>query len=829
MICLEWKLLSQAAVLVIWSSSVVIAFDSPVVSFIEKHCVACHGVDSPAARLCLDELALDFEDPAKAAVWTRVYDKVVSGEMPPPSEEPPGFDDRSSFTRELRSELHTFSLRRQLTEGRVVFRRLNRIEYENTLRDLLDMPIHVRDLLPEDGVSAGFDTVSSALEISPTHLVRFQQAADAALTAAITTTPPNALHEKFTGKEWYEREVKGGRKWVPRGAAPEGDAVVLYHQTRQHWEMNVMPSREIRLPGLYRIRMTAAARNTGGKPLPIRFGWEWMPANTQLSHIISYRDVPADRPTTIELTFEVHPSATTRRVGVTAYTLPTLPGEDASAADWTNAPGLVVHDYEIEGPLGGWPSPGHRILFGDLPLEPQSFAAARAAGEPVPAANWMTWPAHVFEQNPLVPLSTDPKADAKRLIRSFLPRAFRRPVQAGETEYFVKFAHDRIARGVPFGEAVLAAYKAVLCSPHVLFLPAKPGPLSDHALASRLSYFLWSSTPDAELLAVADQGKLHQPVSLRVQVERMLNDPKSTRFVENFTGQWLDLRKVFVMKPDEHYHEYDDSLGWSLPQETTNVFTEMLKADRSVTEFIDSDWTFANQRLAKHYGIPNVVGMEFRRVALKPEFHRGGIMTHAAILKATANGSYTSPVKRGVWVLDRLIGTPPDPPPPDVAAIEPDIRGAITLRQQLEKHRALPNCAGCHAKIDPPGFALESYDVIGGWRQQYRSADHGRIRPLENYPELKPVHFTAPVETASVTAAGAPFNNLDDYKQLLLQDPEQIARTIARKLLIYGTGADIQFADREVIEQIVTASKKKNRGLRTVLHEVIQSRVFLNK
>jgi hypothetical protein len=233
--------------------------------------------------------------------------------------------------------------------------------------------------------------------------------------------------------------------------------------------------------------------------------------------------------------------------------------------------------------------------------------------------------------------------------------------------------------------------------------------------------------------------------------------------------------------------------------------------------------------LAKHYGIADVFGMEFRKVALKPEYHRGGVMTHASILKATANGSYTSPVKRGVWVLERIIGTPPDPPPPDVAAIEPDIRGATTLRQQLEKHRALSTCAGCHAKIDPPGFALESYDVIGGWRQEYRAAQHGTVKPLVNYPELKHVYFSAPVETASTTAAGEPFNDLDDYKRLLLKDPEQIARTVARKLLIYGTGADIEFADRESIEQIVAAARKKNLGLRTLLHEVIQSRVFLNK
>ena len=804
--------------------------DSVVAQFTEAYCVSCHGAADPKGTLNLDGLATAFDDPAKAAVWVRVYDKVVNGEMPPKRQSQPEPDERTKFTDHLRDKLHAASLKRQQTDGRVVVRRLNRIEYENTLRDLLGTQVHVRDVLPEDGASAGFDTVSAGLETSPTHLVRHQQAVDKSLAAAVTTAPANEVREKFTGKEWVDREAKANRKALLRATAVEGDTAVLYHQTVQHHELNVLHGTSLYgRTGQYRIRLTAQARNTGGRPLPLKFTWEWKPGNTQLTHIVAIRDVPADKPATIEVVFDMQHAGGEYRVGAAAYTLPLLPDEKAPQPDRKIAPGLVVFDYEIEGPVSGWPSPGHKTMFDDLPLEPRSFAEARATSKPIPTDDWKKWPAREFVKNPLVPVSADPKADADRLIRAFVPRAFRRPVTPAEIDYFVKFAHDRLARGVPFGEAVLAAYKAVLCSPHVLFLPAKPGLLDDHALAARLSYFLWSSTPDDELLAVAAKGELRRPAVLRAQVERMLDSPKIERFIENFTGQWLDLRKVLTMKPDEHYAEYDDALGWSMPFETTRFFTEMLTADRGVTEFVHSDWTFVNERLAKHYGIPDVFGMAFRKVALKPEYHRGGVMTHAAVLKSTANGSYTSPVRRGVWVLERIIGQPPDPPPPDVPAIEPDIRGAKTLRMQLEKHRALPTCAGCHAKIDPPGFALESFDVIGGWRTEYRTVGSGTLRRIPNYPELKSGYFAAPVETASITASGDQFKDVEEYKSLLLKDPDQIARTVARKLLVYGTGADIQFADRRDVEEIVAAARKKKHGLRTLVHEVVQSRVFLTK
>ena len=267
-----------------------------------------------------------------------------------------------------------------------------------------------------------------------------------------------------------------------------------------------------------------------------------------------------------------------------------------------------------------------------------------------------------------------------------------------------------------------------------------------------------------------------------------------------------------------------------MPNETLRFFEEILQNDRSLTDFAHSDWTILNERLAKHYGIPGVFGGELRLTKLPSNCHRGGVLTHASVMKVTADGTKTSPVLRGKWVLDRILGQPPAPPPANVSAIEPDIRGATTIRQQLDKHRAIESCAACHRHIDPPGFALESFDVIGGWRDFYRGTVYKReaVVKLANYPGREVIRGLD-VEQGGVTADGRPFRDIDEYKQILLADKDQLARNLAEKLLIYATGAEIQFADRAVVEQLVEKSREKNYGFRSLLHDMVQSRIFLNK
>jgi hypothetical protein len=308
----------------------------------------------------------------------------------------------------------------------------------------------------------------------------------------------------------------------------------------------------------------------------------------------------------------------------------------------------------------------------------------------------------------------------------------------------------------------------------------------------------------------------------------MLRDAKAAAFTENFVGQWLGLRDIDATMPSHIlYPEYDDMLRASMLRETYLFFEELLRNDLSLANFVSSDFTMLNGRLAKHYGIPGIEGWQFRKVALPPGSHRGGVLTMASVLKVTANGTYTSPILRGAWVLDRILGTPPPRPPEGVAAVEPDIRGATTIRQQLAKHREVPSCATCHVRIDPPGFALESFDVIGGWREYYRSTGNGKQVVVDG--RRMPYLQGKKVDPADVLPDGRRFRDIDELKQLLLQDRDQLARALAGRLVTYATGAAPQAADEPALEAIVRNVRGRDYGLRSLVHEVVQSRVFLEK
>jgi hypothetical protein len=312
------------------------------------------------------------------------------------------------------------------------------------------------------------------------------------------------------------------------------------------------------------------------------------------------------------------------------------------------------------------------------------------------------------------------------------------------------------------------------------------------------------------------------------QVERMLANPKAAALTENFVGQWLGLRDIDFTEPDRRlYPEYDDLLKASMVKEATLFFDEVLKNDLSLTNLVAADFAFLNQRLAKHYGIPGVSGWEFRKVPLPPESHRGGVLTMAGVLKVTANGTTTSPVVRGAWVLDRILGTPPHPPPAGVPAVDPDIRGATTIREQLAKHRAAAECAACHAQIDPPGFALESFDVIGGWREHYRSV--GRGEPVTIDGRRMPYAQGLKVEPADVLVDGRRFGDIDELKALLLKDKDQLARALTAKLVTYATGRAPDATDQPAVEAIVGRAKEKGYGLKSLIHDITQSPLFQEK
>lgn len=452
-------------------------------------------------------------------------------------------------------------------------------------------------------------------------------------------------------------------------------------------------------------------------------------------------------------------------------------------------------------------------------------------------------------------VTTGVTPDHRSLLLGFAGRAFRRPTTAEEVAPFAAIVEGQLARGVGFEPAMLAGYKAILCSPDFLLIglesgvpaPASgpPTKLGGHALASRLAFFLWNSGPDATLLDLAANHTLSQPATLKAQVARMLADPRSDRFIEHFLDEWLELKKIDFTTPDPNlYPEFDPWLHDSMLAEPRAWLRRMLAQNLSVSQVIAADTVLVNQRLAELYGLRGVTGAELREVKLPTGSPRGGFLTQAAVLKVTANGTATSPVLRGVWVMERILGIPRLPPPPNIPAVEPDATGAVTIRQMIEKHRADAACASCHAKMDPPGLALENFDAIGGWRDRYRLA--GQPKKIRKGKEVVEEPFVeivsgaahrnriklrlgSEVDATGELADGRKFTDVNGLRALLLADPDALARNLARQLLIYATGAGIRFSDRAAIDAIVARTRTTQHGLRSLVEEVVASELFQTK
>jgi hypothetical protein len=809
-------------------------FDGKAKPFLKAYCTDCHGPDVKKAGLRLDTLGTDLTDEASLAKWVHVHDKVAAGKMPPRKSEQPPRAEAEAFTKWLHEQLHQASLTRQQKKGRVLLRRLNSTEYENTIRELVGTKVRVKELLPEENSVAGFDNVSSALEFSATHLLLYQEAAEKAVLSAVPANPNYPIKERRTGKDMTERGPNF-RQTLTRSCKLDGDSLIVYSKLPRY---GLLTTSHVAGAGTYRVRMSVSAVGAEKKLLPVGF-FILETAGRDDPVLFDCKDIPHGEPRVIEFDVELG-----RRQAFVVNLLTNWDIRDFKRPlDEYTGPGLRFDWLEIEGPVGVFPPPSYAKLFGNLPLKARSEAKAEREGKKVfsnvknrkTPDNWIN--------DPLEPTSAHPKTDADRLIRAFLPKAFRGPVPEHLAKLYVARVHQKLDKKYSFFDAMTYGYKAILSSPHFLVF-TEPGlasvtdgpnlrspKLDDYALANRLSYFLWSGPPDEVLLGAAARGELAKPDKLRVQVERLLGHPKAHRFTENFTGQWLDLRNINATIPDPRlYGDFDGVLLWSMPRESHLVFEEILKHDRSLLEFVDADWSMLNERLAAHYGILGLVGNDFRKVTLPAGSHRGGVLTQASVLKVTADGTRTSPVLRGKWVLERILGQPPAPPPADVPSIEPDIRGATTIRQQLDKHRSIVSCASCHVHIDPPGFALETFDPIGGYREFYRAPTGDRKKILKVTFGGRPIFRGADVEKGAVTHDGKTFRDIDEYKKLLLADhKDQIARNLTEKMMVYATGADIQFADREVVEQIVDKLKTRNFGFRTLVHEVVQSRVFLQQ
>ncbi len=773
--------------------------------FFAQHCKACHAGSEPKGDFRLDSLTADFADKDNRQRWLAVLKQVKAGTMPPTGKPRPPAKEVQNLVEWIGGRVAAAESARSAAQGRVVLRRLNRSEYENTVRDLLGVDVDLKDLLPLDESTNGFDNSAEALHVSPHLMENYLEAADRALDTAIANNPrPTTIKKRYTIKD--ERTVK------PTGSVYRhvDDGVAIFSSWVSANIQVTLWQFRTRERGKYRFRISGYGYQNGNKPVTFHVQAGTLTAVTE-EHLVDYFSVPADKPTVVEF---VEPLEARSTIRIVADNLGALPPEvQRIGAENYKGPGLVVQWVEVEGPLlDSWPPPSHRRLFGDLRQTPAPTADNPSRREVV---------------------SAQPLVDAERILRDFTRRAFRRTVTDADIKPFLARVEAKLQQKYSFERALRMGLKGVLVSPHFLFLrektdAARPTALDPFALASRLSYFLWSSMPDEELFTLAEQGKLTQPETLRAQVERMLRDPKAAAFTQNFAGQWLSLRAIDATAPDYMlYPEYDNILKVAMVKEVLLFFDEVLKNDLSLTNFVASDFTMLNGRLAKHYGIPGVEGLEFRKVALPPGSHRGGVLTMAGVLKVTANGTTTSPILRGAWVLDRILGTPPPKPTVDVEAVDPDIRGATTIRQQLARHRQNAQCASCHARIDPPGFALENFDVIGGWRENYRSIGQGEPVVIDG---RKKRYLKGPaVDAADVLPDGRRFRNIDEFKQLLLSDKDQLARALTEKLLTYATGAAPTTANQSEIEAIVGKIRKKNYGLRTLVHEIVQSKLFQTK
>lgn len=818
-------------------------FAQIVQPFIKDHCASCHGPEKQKGKLRLDTLANDFADPLVVAKWKEVVNSINGHEMPPEDEKQPPPEAAGTFAAWLEAELARGEIAKRST--RVVLRRMNRAEYDNTIRDLVGVDFQPSEKFPEDPPAGGFDNIGQALTMSPMQVELYYAAARQILDRALVEgAQPAAIKWRFEpeentqGGDRYRVKRDGNNILLNDGENPtENGFTVIHHES---WNKGV-GFRNFKVPtdGEYVIRFRAAgrvptradvvasaksileerrdkeaAKNPKGKANQDRQFendlkhftthrmYDYGPPRVKLTQhlggtprVIAEMDV--DAPEATPKTYEVRAYFTKQDAGIGfayAYDIPKvlenfwLQGRDNFAR-----PVLLMDWVELEGPLyASWPPPSHqRVLFAS-PGKDQ-----------------------------------DEKAYAREVIHRFMVRAYRRPVTPAEVDAKVALFEKLRAEKPSFVEAIKVPLAAVLASPHFLYLvePEAPQPqarkLTGYELASRLSYFLWSSMPDDDLLRLGASGELARPAVLRTQVNRLLADPRSDAFVKNFSGQWLGLRKVGANPPSQTlYPEYDRHLEISIVRETEGFFAEILRRDLDARSLIKSDFVTINERLARFYGIPGVKGDAIRRVPAPPESHRGGVITQASIHSITSNGTRTSPVVRGTWVMKTLLGTDPGLPVANVGEIQSKVPGIdkATVRQRLAIHREAASCARCHDKIDPLGLALENFNAAGEWRDQEGHGYNGRID--KNDPLI---------DASAKMPDGTEFTGVEGLQQQLLKKEDLFLTALASQLTTYALGRELGFSDRPAIRSFVDKMKRERYTLRALVAAIATSDSFTTK
>jgi len=854
----------------------VAAGESPETRFFAQHCVECHDAETHKGGLDLTALKWKPDDPAVFARWLLIHDRIRDGEMPPVKVTTrPDPTAATAIHEALAKRLTAADLADQRRQGRTPLRRLNRVEFENSVRDLLALPtFRIKESLAEDGRAHGFDRLAAALDFSAQHLQGYLAIVDRALDAALcplVDKPPVQTTRNTIFEEGCASSVLSRMEAIPLvgmqldptwtrskdgkivDLPPMANAIGIFRHPDSDHSYTLRNTSAV-ITGWHRFRVSGYSFAWDGKQVvPTNQGGGLSFGCGGKNQHFGTVGLPPNKAAVREV------MAWVERGGGATHglndDLEFIPASCEKIRDFGNydkvkgppyaASGVAIEWIEMEGPLcDQWPPASHQALFGSLTVKEWS---ARSG---VPKPRQQTWPIHKGWSKPKDPYgnrgekrppvfveSAAPMADAQSLLQHFVRRAFRRPVTVSDAAPYVEIVRQRLTAGDAFQDAMLEAYRSVLISPDFLLLREAPGTLDAHALANRLSYFLWNSLPDEALSKLADSGDLLKSEVLRSETERLLKDAKSQRFVEDFLGQWLSLREISATQPDRRmYPEFKPWVQESMLMESHAYFAELIANDLPVVNVVKSDFAMLNEPLARHYGldglagIPGVAGFEIRKVTLPPGSHRGGFLTQAAVLKVTAAGTTTSPIKRGAFVMERILGIKPAPPPPDAGSIEPRVDGSTTVRKQLEQHRQNPSCHSCHAKMDGYGFALENFDVTGAWRDRYRAVGYnGDLKGYRINGNNPDYHLGPAVDSSGAMPDGRPFANVDGLRAMLAADPDRLARAFTGHLTTYATGAGISPGDRPALDAILSRARTKSFGVRTLIHEVVQSDLFRNK
>ncbi len=780
-------------------------FVEDVKPFLEGHCVSCHGETKQRGDLRVDTLERDFGKPGVAGHWMEIMDRINSGEMPPKKLPRPNAEEVARVSEWIAAQLAEADAARQAASGeKVSFHRLTREEYRNTIRDLLGVTYDAADPtgLPEDPDWQGFERIGSVLTLSPAHVEKYLAAAETVLNEALALGP----RPKREVIRWTAAKVRVNsdllQELTKQGLADKVRADIVPNNGLDGTPGN---STELKVPAtgdyLVRVRLSGLRPEGGRAPRLLIVG-------VTFDRVLFEQDVEAPEDSPVTLEFRTHLPAGTHLIRL-VNAVPGPNPEDRASRPLNSKPffrmtarqpwqikltddefkpiwpTILLDWVEWEGPVQeSWPPPAHQRIF---------FGGDKA---------------------------TKDLAYAREILSRFATRAYRRPVRPAELERLVTLYEQGRKLGDNFETAIRTGLLAVLCSKSFLYLvegsaSTPSSGLNDWELASRLSYFLWSTMPDDRLLELASQGILHQPETLRGEVRRMMRDPKALAFANSFPRQWLQLRRVGMFPPDKKiYPDYDDYLEKSMVAETTSFFREVLERDLSLLEFLDSDWTMLNEILAGHYGIAGVKGETLRRVALTPGDQRGGLLTQASILGLTSDGTRHRPVHRGKWVLESIYGNPPPPPPPNVSAITPTPpnRPKTSLRAKIEAHREEANCAACHRKIDPLGLAFEQYDAVGHWRTEEAVRDGAGANPK--------------LDPSGELPDGRTFADAAELKKLMVADLDKFAGAFGEKLATYALRRRMTFADRAELKRLAGQSKADDYRLASFVEALVMSDLF---